>query len=240
MSKPFFKCSYFTIKRRLGTLNRIQIEKTLGYQIRRSGLAKPLDDPIFYNWNGANRCVVVFGMVLSLAKILLREFPSHQFLSHLLNGTPSFPQDQSVNEMGDRQETIFRRINRRSSEISNPESTLVQAGEDSVRMVNETVTWIRAVLRDLEKVARKYAALGPGSSSSRSKKIRVKLKWLADFGSMDALENKNSSVKHVNNNPSDPPLLSIVDAEMFKISLSATLMSKAEALQLWSNQGTSQ
>ncbi|KAI9869368.1 MAG: hypothetical protein M1813_000157 [Trichoglossum hirsutum] len=163
-------------------------------------------------------------------------------------------------------------------EVSHPGSTLVQAGEDRVRMVNEMVSRVNLTLKELQKVAKKYKILGTGS---KGKQIWVKFKWSVEFTSIDSLRSKliyhntvmnllltsvgNSSLKRIESstkaletdvteikgyirastrNPSGqssrPPLVSIVDDEVFKISLSNTLMKNAEVLQPWSAIGADQ
>lgn len=72
-------------------------------------------------------------------------------------------------------------------EAKDPDSALVQAGEDRVRMVNEMVNGIGDTLRKLEKVARKYEILG---SSSKRRQLWTKFKWSVEFSSIDALRNK--------------------------------------------------
>jgi hypothetical protein len=72
-------------------------------------------------------------------------------------------------------------------EVKNPTSTLVLAGEDRVRMVNEMVARISETLKRLQKVASKYEVL---ESSSKRKRIWAKLKWSSELTSIDALRNK--------------------------------------------------
>lgn len=72
-------------------------------------------------------------------------------------------------------------------EISDPKSVLIRAGEDRVRMVNEMMSRVRTTLKELEKVAKKYEALGTGS---KSKHMWMRLKWSVDFSSIDSLRNK--------------------------------------------------
>ena len=72
-------------------------------------------------------------------------------------------------------------------EVSDPGSTLVRAGEDRVRMVNEMVSRINLTLKELQKVAKKYEILGTGS---KGKQIWVKFKWSVEFTSIDSLRSK--------------------------------------------------
>ena len=72
-------------------------------------------------------------------------------------------------------------------EAKKPESVLVKAGEDRVRMVNEMVNGIGDTLTKLKKVAKKYGILG---SSSKKGRIWTKFKWSVELSSIDALRNK--------------------------------------------------
>jgi len=72
-------------------------------------------------------------------------------------------------------------------EVKNPQSILIEAGEDRVRMVKEMVSGINVTLKQLEKVAAKYGILGDGS---KGRKIWAKFKWSVDFSSVDSLRNK--------------------------------------------------
>jgi hypothetical protein len=76
-------------------------------------------------------------------------------------------------------------------EVKNPESVLIKAGEDRVRMVNEMVSNVGVTLKKLEKVAAKFGILGDGS---KGKKIWVKFKWSVDFSGVDSLRNKVSAI----------------------------------------------
>lgn len=75
-------------------------------------------------------------------------------------------------------------------EVKDPTSTLVQAGEDRVRMVNEMMSGIGDTLKRLEKAAKKYEVLGSGS---KRRQIWAKFKWSVDFQKIDALRNKVSA-----------------------------------------------
>jgi len=72
-------------------------------------------------------------------------------------------------------------------EAKNPQSILIEAGEDRVRMVKEMVSGINVTLKQLERVAARYGILGDGS---KGRKIWVKFKWSVDFSSVDSLRNK--------------------------------------------------
>lgn len=73
------------------------------------------------------------------------------------------------------------------NEVDDPKSTLVQAGEDRVRMVNGMMTEIKYTLNALENVAKKYEILG---SASRGKQIWVRFKWSTELASIDKLRGK--------------------------------------------------
>ena len=85
--------------------------------------------------------------------------------------------------------TLSNSLNILQEEVKDPTSTLVQAGEDRVRMVNEMVSGVGETLKLLEKVAKKYETLGSGSGSKR-RQIWAKFKWSVDFSKIDALRNK--------------------------------------------------
>ena len=85
--------------------------------------------------------------------------------------------------------TLSNSLNILQEEVKDPTSTLVQAGEDRVRMVNEMVSRVGETLKLLEKVAKKYENLGSGSGSIR-RQIWAKFKWSVDFSNIDALRNK--------------------------------------------------
>ena len=73
------------------------------------------------------------------------------------------------------------------NDVKDPRSTLVQGGEDRVRMVNDIVKGIGQTLKRLEKVAKKYEALG---SRSKGRQFWVRFKWSVEFSSIDSLRNK--------------------------------------------------
>ena len=83
--------------------------------------------------------------------------------------------------------TLSHSLNILREEVKDPNSTLVRAGEDRVRMVNEMVSHIGETLNLLEKVAKKYGILGSGS---KRRQIWVKFKWSVEFSKIDALRNK--------------------------------------------------
>ena len=72
-------------------------------------------------------------------------------------------------------------------EVKDPESTLRRAGDDRVRMMNEMIAGIEETLKRLRKVASKYDILVSGS---KTKQIWAKIKWSAEFSSIDRLRNK--------------------------------------------------
>ena len=83
--------------------------------------------------------------------------------------------------------TLSNSLNILQEEVKDPTSTLVQAGEDRVRMVNEMVARVGETLKLLEKVAKKYEILGSGS---KRRQIWAKFKWSVDFSKIDTLRNK--------------------------------------------------
>jgi hypothetical protein len=76
-------------------------------------------------------------------------------------------------------------------EAIDPESLLVRAGADRVRMVNDMVLRISITLEKLQEVATKYELLG---TDSKGKQIWRKLKWSVEFASVDSLRNKVSNL----------------------------------------------
>jgi len=83
--------------------------------------------------------------------------------------------------------TLSNSLKMLHEEVLDPESILVQGGEDRVKMVNEMVARIEVTLKQLQKVATKYELLGP---SSKKKQILRRIKWSAEFTSVDALRNR--------------------------------------------------
>ena len=59
-------------------------------------------------------------------------------------------------------------------EFRDPRSTLVRAGEDRVRIVNEMMSGIGDTLKRLEKVAKKYDFLG---SNSKRRQMWANFTW---------------------------------------------------------------
>lgn len=72
-------------------------------------------------------------------------------------------------------------------EAMDPNSALVQSGENRVQMVNEMVKGIADTLKKLEKVAKKYQILG---SSSKRRQLWTKFKWSVEFSDIDSLRSK--------------------------------------------------
>lgn len=85
--------------------------------------------------------------------------------------------------------TLSQSIKFLQLEAQDPNSTLVRAGEDRVRMVKEMMNRVEVTLKDLEKHAKKYEKLGDSSRSKR-KQIWDKLKWSVDASELDTLRNK--------------------------------------------------
>ena len=71
-------------------------------------------------------------------------------------------------------------------EALDPNSVLVRAGEDRVRMVKEMVSRIDITLKKLQKLATKYELLAPGS---KGKQIWARFKWSVEFTTVDSLRN---------------------------------------------------
>lgn len=84
--------------------------------------------------------------------------------------------------------TLCNSLKMLEEEVENENSALVRAGEDRVRMVNEMVAGIRETLERLNKVATKYGILG--SAGSKAKHFWIKIKWSAEFKSVDSLRSK--------------------------------------------------
>lgn len=74
-------------------------------------------------------------------------------------------------------------------EAANPNSTMVRAGEDRVRMVKEMIVRVEVTLNELQKHATKYDKLGEVALSRRHK-IWTKFKWSTDATDLDSLRNK--------------------------------------------------
>jgi hypothetical protein len=72
-------------------------------------------------------------------------------------------------------------------EVEDPNSLLVLAGEDRVKMVNEMVARIHVTLKELQQVAKRYGILQTGS---RGKKVWARIKWSVDFRGIEGLRNK--------------------------------------------------
>lgn len=73
-------------------------------------------------------------------------------------------------------------------DAANPESTMVRAGEDRVRMVKEMMVRVEVTLK-LQKFAEKYDKLGDTELSKR-KRIWARFTWSTDDTDLDALRNK--------------------------------------------------
>jgi hypothetical protein len=84
-------------------------------------------------------------------------------------------------------QTLSGSLNILQDEVKDPDSILVQAGEDRVRTVNEMVSGVNTTLKELQKLANKYKLL---ESDSKRKRIWAKLSWSAEYSSIDSLRNK--------------------------------------------------
>ena len=76
-------------------------------------------------------------------------------------------------------------------EISDPESSLRQAGEDRVHTVNEMVKSIEVTVKKLETLIKKYEHLKL-NPTSRRRQIWSTVKWSLDFTSIEGLRSKVS------------------------------------------------
>lgn len=74
-------------------------------------------------------------------------------------------------------------------EAANPDSTMVRAGEDRVRMVKEMMVRVEITLKELQKHAARYDKLGDVTLPKR-KKIWAKFRWSTDAADLDSLRNK--------------------------------------------------
>lgn len=79
-------------------------------------------------------------------------------------------------------------------EAKDPNSTLVRAGEDRIRMVQEMMSRVEDTLRELQKHAKKYEKLGDNSRAKR-KQLWDKFRWSVDASNLDSLRNKVCSLK---------------------------------------------
>lgn len=76
-------------------------------------------------------------------------------------------------------------------EVQNPESTLVRAGEDRVRMMNEMLKRVEKTLLELEEFSKKYAKI-LDTSRSKARQRWDKFRWSIDAAEIDVLRNKVS------------------------------------------------
>ena len=74
-------------------------------------------------------------------------------------------------------------------EVMDENSILVKSGEDRLRMMKEIISRVEGTLKQLEKIAGKYAKLlDPGRSKAR--KVWDRVKWSAEMADIDGLRNK--------------------------------------------------
>lgn len=73
-------------------------------------------------------------------------------------------------------------------EAANPNSTMVRAGEDRVRMVRKIMVRVEVTLKELKKHSEKYDKFGDVEVSRRN--IWAKFKWPSDAAELDSLRNK--------------------------------------------------
>lgn len=106
-----------------------------------------------------------------------------------------------VQLLADEMKTLSSSLSILQAEAKDPDSILVKAGEDRVRLVNDMVHGIGETLKKLEKAAEKYGML---VSSSKRKQVWTKFKWSMELSSIDALRNKvfsNATVDSSNSLP---------------------------------------
>lgn len=85
--------------------------------------------------------------------------------------------------------TLSQSITFLGEEINDPNSTLMRAGDDRIRMMREMMVRVEATLMELEKIADKYDKLG-SLSRGRMKQAWTKFKWSVDASDLDAVRNK--------------------------------------------------
>lgn len=74
-------------------------------------------------------------------------------------------------------------------DVKDPESPLLQAGDDRVKLVNDMVENIRVTLNKMEKVARKYEIMG-STTASKGKQMWTRFKWTFDWSTIEKLREK--------------------------------------------------
>lgn len=85
--------------------------------------------------------------------------------------------------------TLSQTLRFLDDETKDPKSTLMRAGKDRVRMMNEMLGRVMVTLGELEIIAEKYEKLGD-LSRGKLKLAWSKFKWSLDATDLDALRNK--------------------------------------------------
>lgn len=88
--------------------------------------------------------------------------------------------------------TLAQSIRFLEEETRDPNSTLMQSGDDRIRMMNEMIARVGVTLQELQKIAEKYEKLGT-LSRGRIKQTWAKFKWSVDAADLDVLRNKVSA-----------------------------------------------
>jgi len=85
--------------------------------------------------------------------------------------------------------TLSTSIRLLQDEVADENSVLVQSGEDRLRVMKEMIDRVEGTLKQLEKLAGKYAKLlDPGRSKTR--KVWDRVKWSTEMADIDGLRNK--------------------------------------------------
>ena len=74
-------------------------------------------------------------------------------------------------------------------DVKDPESSLVQAGDDRVKLVNDMVGNIKVTLNKMEKIARKYEIMG-STTASKGKQMWTRFRWTFDWSTIEKLRGK--------------------------------------------------
>ena len=74
-------------------------------------------------------------------------------------------------------------------EVADENSVLVQSGEDRLRMMKEMIGRVEGTLKQLEKIAGKYAKL-LDPRRSKTRKVWDRVKWSTELADIDGLRNK--------------------------------------------------
>lgn len=91
---------------------------------------------------------------------------------------------QEAQLLGAEVSTLSHSLNILQEEVQDPESSLVQAGDDRVKLVNDMVGNIKVTLTNLDKIARKYEIIG-STSASKGKRMWTRFKWACDWSTTE-------------------------------------------------------